>query len=550
MSDSSKRETIYIDVEDDVTSIVGKVRSASAKVVALVVPKRSTTLQSAVNVKLIKRAAVSSKKAVVLITSDEGMRALAASVGIHVAKTLQSKPEIPTLKDEIDTDVDGDTPVGDLAKKDDIEIDNSENAPKPEVVAPKGAKKGAVLAALKSPKIKIPNFEKFRSKLLIGGGLLALLIGGWIWASIVLPRAEIIITTNTSVIDTETVFSAKTDATEFDAENKVVPAYVKEVEKINSESVDATGSRDEGTKAKGTLTLTNCIFDGQSYTIPAGTGFSTSDGLTFTTNRDINLPPAVYAGPENCVSPGQDIGVTAIEGGEKFNIKAQGYTAPEAYQTGNGSIQAEGSKMSGGTTKIVKFVSQNDIEAAKQAVTDDVEPKAKEELNAQFSSDQAYALGETFEAGDAEVTSVPKVGEEVKDGNQAKVTVKIKYTQTGIKKEFLTKLIEAAAEGSVDSSTQVIQNTGLDEAEITITDEPSDSETRIRMLSTVVAGPQLDETSIKESVAGEKKARTREIIQQRPGITGVEVNYSPFWVIKTPDNPEKVTVTFQQANGN
>lgn len=556
MSENSKRETIYIDVEDDVTSVVEKVRSAKAKVVALVVPKRSTTLQSAVNVKLIKRAATSSKKAVVLITSDETMRAIAASVGLHVAKTLQSKPEIPSLVDIADADLDGNAPVGDLENKDSIEIDNSSDAQATEkpMNAKKDNAKASLLAGLKSPKIKIPNFESFRKKLIMGGGLLVLIIGLWIWAAIVLPKAEIIISTNTSIIDTETMFTADTETTEFDEENKIVPAYTKEVQKIESESVKATGTRDEGKKATGKLTLTNCIFDGESYTIPAGTGFSSSGNQTFVTNIDVTLPPAVYAGPNNCVSAAnglsQDVGVTAIEGGEKYNVKAQAYDPPAAYETGNGSIQAEGSKMSGGTTKIVTFVSKSDVEAATQAVIDKVEPQATEELKSQFNSDQAIVLADTFKDNDPETTSVPKIGEEVEGGDQAKVTVKITYQQSGIKKEYLTKLIEAAAKNNVDESTQVIQNTGLDNAEIIITDTPSDSETKIRMLSTVVAGPQLDEASIKESIAGEKKARTREIIQQRPGITGVEVNYSPFWVINTPENPEKVTIIFQQANGN
>ena len=43
------RGLIYIDTDDDVTSIVGKIKAAKETVVALVPPKRIGVLQSAVN---------------------------------------------------------------------------------------------------------------------------------------------------------------------------------------------------------------------------------------------------------------------------------------------------------------------------------------------------------------------------------------------------------------------------------------------------------------------------------------------------------------------
>src|SRR5271167_1728770 len=98
MSDSQK-DTIYIDIDDEITSIIDKVRSAQHRIVALVLPKRATMLQSSVNMKLLKKAAEDGKKRLVLITSEAGLLPLAGSIGLHVAKTLQSKPEIPDAPD-------------------------------------------------------------------------------------------------------------------------------------------------------------------------------------------------------------------------------------------------------------------------------------------------------------------------------------------------------------------------------------------------------------------------------------------------------------------
>src|SRR5436190_627808 len=94
MADTSK-QTIYIDVDDEITSIVEKVRDADHKILALVLPKRMATLQSIVNMKLLKRTAEDANKKIVLITSEAGLLPLAGAVKLHVAKTLQSKPAIP-----------------------------------------------------------------------------------------------------------------------------------------------------------------------------------------------------------------------------------------------------------------------------------------------------------------------------------------------------------------------------------------------------------------------------------------------------------------------
>jgi hypothetical protein len=111
---ASNKDTIYIDIDDEITGIIDKLRASNGKIVALVLPKRASVFQSIVNMKLLKRAADESKKNLVLITSEAGLLPLAGASGIHVAKTLTSKPEIPTgpaSDEDLDEVVDQDEPV-------------------------------------------------------------------------------------------------------------------------------------------------------------------------------------------------------------------------------------------------------------------------------------------------------------------------------------------------------------------------------------------------------------------------------------------------------
>src|SRR6266404_1395162 len=89
------KDVIYVDVDDEITSIIDKIENSEHKVVALVLPKRAASLQSIVNMKLLKRSADTAGKNPVLITSEAALLPLAGAAGLHVAKNLQSKPEIP-----------------------------------------------------------------------------------------------------------------------------------------------------------------------------------------------------------------------------------------------------------------------------------------------------------------------------------------------------------------------------------------------------------------------------------------------------------------------
>src|SRR5688572_7168833 len=227
MADASK-DTIYIDVDDEITTIIDKVKSSDKKIVALVLPKRAAVLQSVVNMKLLKRTTDDSKKSLVLITSEAGVLPLAGAVGVHVAKTLQSKPAIPAAPkqetaplavgaDEIeDKEIDASKPVGELADDEPIEVDNDD---KPEELAAAGV--AAKKAKGKGKRIKIPNFDKFRLKVVAGVAALVLLLVGLFFATQVLPKARVVIKTDTTTIDSEVKTTVSPTATEVSEDGSV-----------------------------------------------------------------------------------------------------------------------------------------------------------------------------------------------------------------------------------------------------------------------------------------------------------------------------------------
>ncbi len=89
-----KDNALYLEVDEDITSAIDKLSKSAEGSVQIVVPKRSTILQSIINLKLLKKAADQSGKEIVLVTNDRIATDLAARVGLAVAAAIGAKPVI------------------------------------------------------------------------------------------------------------------------------------------------------------------------------------------------------------------------------------------------------------------------------------------------------------------------------------------------------------------------------------------------------------------------------------------------------------------------
>lgn len=555
---SDQKDTIYIDIDDEITAIIDKVVTSKKAIVALVLPKRATVLQSVVNMRLLKRAADEAGKSLVLVTSEASVLPLAGAVGLYISKTLQSKPYIPEGAgaaiagdsedgdDSSDEPIDPTKPVGELAGDADsddetIELDDLPEEKLAATGAP-AAKTKKSKKPKKNSKFKIPNFDSFRKKFFLGIGIVLLLAVGWYVMFYVMPKAKVIIRTDTTQTTADVTFTADPKTNTIDVENNVVPAVVKETKKTTTQKAAATGEKNLGDKAKGSMVLTNCINDGESHTLPAGTAFS-SGQFTFVTNEAVTLEPALFSGP-NCKSSdfglNQTVSVTAANGGGSYNLSARSYNSAVSGITGSGS------NMTGGTDKIVKVVSQQDVDGAKQkAMEQNNADAAKAELQDQLKKEGYIPLVDTFSSSEPSVSPSPAVGSEA---NEVTVTVVVTNSMVGAKHDDVKTLVENQANKSIDPNKQMIINNGLDNATYQVYDHQSDGKTRLNVKSEVTAGPKLNTDDIKKSITGKRRGEIQEILKQ-PGIQEVEVSYSPFWVSKAPKNPNKITIVFEQKNG-
>ena len=544
------KDVIYIDVDDDVTAIIGKIKKAKEKIVALVPPKRAGSLQSAVNLRLLDRMARAEKKQLVLITNNPALVALSASAKIPVAKNLQTKPEVAEVAalvvDDGDDIIDGSNlPVGDHAKavkvKDsatiastmrsddidatDLDIDGDKVAGP--VAAATVAKSGIAKSA-KAKKTKIPNFDTFRKRLFlaIGGGVA--LIGLLIWMFVFAPAATVIITASTTPTPvSSSVTLAGTAATNF--EQGVISSVAQQEQKSETVEFEATGQKDNGKTATGTVRFSTSSFGGLG-TIPAGTRLTSSGGSAFTTDQAVTL---TYQGG---TSSSGTTPITAAASGEQYNGASGNMSGAPSSVTATlvGST-------SGGTTQIVKVVSAEDVERAQgQLIGTSTDPQ-KDELKKKFVNGE-IVIDSSFTVERGTAVSAPAVGAEAASG-KATLTIPTTFTMQGVSKNDLDKYLKTSLESDIDD-TQKVYDTGA--ADATLSNFRKDGDT---LLATVNAtgsvGPVINEAEIKEEVKGKRYGAVQQTLEQANGIQSVDVQFSYFWVRSVPNNTDKITIEFK-----
>ncbi|MFA6973381.1 MAG: hypothetical protein WC238_01400 [Parcubacteria group bacterium] len=81
-------QTFYIDIDEEITSIVERLRKAQSTEIIIVVPKRALLIQSIVNLKLLKKEADNLQKELVIVTQDKLGKLLIEKTGIPVEQKL------------------------------------------------------------------------------------------------------------------------------------------------------------------------------------------------------------------------------------------------------------------------------------------------------------------------------------------------------------------------------------------------------------------------------------------------------------------------------
>ena len=587
------KDVIYIEPEDDITDILANIKDAKNKIIALVPPKKAGVLRSAVNFKLIAKTANQAKKTVVLISSDESLLKLAEKVKMPTAKTLQSKPKLPT---DLDAEEFGDDKEeaedDDVVEEDEVveedpeETKQAEEAKKADDKEAKTAKKATTAAAAtkkKAPVMEIddddfddqadkksaqkaknkniPNFNKIRTPLIIGVVAFLLLFGIGFWAFAIAPEAKIVVKIRTSPLNLSENVKFVTDESKADPEKGIFYISQQSVKKTAEAEFAATGEIDKGTKATGSIQVirpkddrVDCDDKISGFSIPKGTVISIN-GKEFVTSAEVSANAdddkiGFYGrGARQICFLKEDINsgsipVAAKENGDGYNIAES--TDGRLNITTDKKYTISSTAMTGGSSKKVKVVSKKDVETAEAGLENEGESEAREELTRNFGNN--YLLIEnSFTTTSGKLSSSPAIDEEVKDGVKPKVIKEVKYSIYAVERDALNKFIKAKAKASLGDDTQTLYSTGIADTEDDndkgrIESFKNDKDGITGILKTVAkTGPAVTEQMLADKALGKKIGEVQSLVKSINGVNEVKVQTSYFWVTSVPDDPNKVS---------
>ena len=582
------KDVIYIEPEDDITDIIAKVKNAKTKIVALVPPKKAGVLRSVVNFKLIAKTALQHNKTVVLISTDENLVKFAQSVKMPVAKSLSSKPQLATddeaefgdadeESDIIEEEPETETSTSKSEKKDvksehekshkDDKKAEAVKVKKPEEVVTEDeideeADTDKKVAKKKSNQ-KVPNIKKYRTQIIIGSVFAVIMVVVLIWAFAFAPAAKVVVHVRTSDQGFSETIKLTTDQDKEDIDAGIFYMEEKAIEKTASADFEATGEVDKGTKASGTLTVkrtspVSIVGNGRdAITIPVGTKF-TYNGLTYVSTAASTLravdgkdfdtdtckvSTSLVATCDLSKDVTTTVKIEAIENGDKYNMGAvnSGWTASIS-----GATPTSSAAISGGSSKIVKIVSKDDLAAAEENLDITGESDAKKELIDE-NSDDAIVIKSSFNIENGQLSSSPALGEEVNGDTKPKVTKKTTYKVYTVSRDAVSQYIEKTVEEGLGDDTRTVYATGAgkDEEKVIAFFESyknNNGEYTAKLKSTVKIGPRVTPEMISEKILGQKVGQVRTMLTSINGVADVEINRSYFWVTKIPSDINKVEI--------
>ena len=554
------KDVIYIEPEDDITDIINKIESSKEKIVALVPPKKAAILRSIVNIKLIAKSGKNTSKSIVLVTTDPSILKLAASAKLPVTENLQTAPKIPKL-DEIEpvedelveeiiekTDKEGNKEIvieEEKASEEDEETEakteeNDKDDDKNKEDNKKSKKAGKKISNIANPVLKWIVEHK---KLCIGGGIgLVILILVLVWAFGIAPAAIVSVEIRT----TKSPFSQNVSFTEtMTDENATEGKFYIEQKKLETKvetKFEATGQKNVGEKASGSVTVVAYFERAGTAKINAGTTFTLGD-LTYIANDDSELTwDGSISSCNNHITHIYDscelsktVTVTATEPGAKYNIEpsSAGWST-SAYVSKVYSDQA----MAGGTDKMITIIQQSDIDKAISELSSDNNNTSKINKDKLFDeiSDTSFIIEPSYKQTVGEAVSTPKVGEEVKEGAKATLSVVTTDTVYFIDKTKMEEFIKEKAQLAENYKIYSIEDPFIENF---IKVEGGYTG---KLKTSYISGPEVTENDIIEVVKGKGVGTAQHDLSGIAGMGKINITTSYPWVRSIPNDPNKITV--------
>ncbi|MFA4815153.1 MAG: hypothetical protein WC924_03850 [Candidatus Gracilibacteria bacterium] len=571
----SKKKILFVQIDEELTSIFQRIEKLPYKEVYLVVPKRAVLLQSIVNLKILKQKMTELEKEVAVITNDLNGMKLAHQAEIKVfdhwniddsavgASKNERDPETALLKpiEASQNEVDDELPSR-LPKKKSSIFEVVRNI--------KGKGKGfslrSYLADFRRNRLEKRPLNIYLTpgkKRWIFGLLTASVLVFFVIAYVALPGATILIEPASNVLSKSVNVTLEPNPTD----PYSLKAYEIETEVEYTLTHPSTGLiTDDSSNAAGNLTIINT--SGVARPLVKETRFQTEDGIVFRLQKEVNVPAGTAITPGTLVAYviADPLDANGVAVGERGNVGATKFFLPGLREDTRTELYAESyDAMTGGLTVSRVQVTENDLIAAQVRLETDLKEKAVAALRKEVLA-ESNTLGVTLrllETSDAlqygpALVELPYtlIGQEQKtfDVSGSMSISGVAYSTDDLFSILKAEIVSSKTPGkllvSVDENSVSLQvlEVGLAVGTYKIT-------VQVQGIEEYEIDPELEGGSklaekIKEHVAGKTIEEAAAYIQNLPEVNSVEISVWPVWSPTIPSLPENIKIkSLSEENG-
>lgn len=524
-----ERKILYLEIDEEITSVIDRLKKTAEADIHLVVPKEAALIQSIVNLKLLKRQADNLGKQIQIITHDKVGRNLAEQVGIHSVSRIGEEAKIPEK----------------IASEPPSEVQYREKEPVVEETKEVVFKKGAVLdksekeeptsnvaeadkgdkdrgAQKKKMSELLPKFP--HKKFIIIASVLGLFL--LIFLYIYVPMTNIKLKILSEKQDMTAEFAIDKETKDVNQSSGTIPGDLITVDKTVTKKYPSSGKKNIGAKAQGSITVRNA-YSTLSQTLVAGTRFE-ANGLIYRTQSDVEVPGYSDSGGGNITAGTANVSAAAESPGDQYNISSSSFHIPAFAGTAKYDkiTGASVGQLSGGSTKEVKVVSAGDIAEAKKTFGVDANNEVKKEGQDKMKKDET--LDDKAQKTSVGTLSVSKNADD--EADEFSVSAPVAFKGLAYKKDDLTKVAFENFKGKTGPNKQILEEK-LDSADISFNDIDLEKGTATgEAKASLHIGTKIDEKKLKDEISGKGESKAREYITSLEGIDSVEMSFFPgFW---------------------
>lgn len=371
----------------------------------------------------------------------------------------------------------------------------------------------------------------------IVAGVLIILLA--VSSIIFLPSVQASVILKTEDISKKATFTVDQNQKQADIGNLTIPGQLVELSKDETKTFSSTGTKDAGSKATGTITISNGIST-KSIPVSPGTKVTSSDGKVFTINSGVMVPGMtnvqISDGKVTSYDAGTvDASVTASANGDDYNLAANTKFTVSSMTATNKSA------FSGGATKNILYVTETDLTNAEKAIKDTALTDNKVELLANAAKSSLTVVEDYISVDIVSIDANKKANDEA---DTFQITAKVRLSVLG----FSTEELKAATIEYVNSglsSGQMLVNPEQNDPTYEVNDfDASTNILKLDVTFTGKVGAKLSSDALAGKIKNKSLDAAKSYLLSENGVDSVEITSKPSFWQRTPLLANRITINF------